>query len=152
MKRTFKQFLENQEPEKHEARPDWLSKENIEHIWDEANEQVFGGQLNKSWTKISIEDDLEYLNRRFPHNEEKRDGKLVAYCDKEGSKYILRFCGPMLRDARDMMEVTVHEMVHQAEAERIGYLNMCKDPHGPGFFAWADSVHTYHNIVLKEHQ
>ena len=146
MKRTFKQFLESNQ------RDDWLSLETIEQIWDDANAKVFDGQLEKSKTKFTLEEDLDYINKRFPANEEARNGHIVAYCDKEGSKHILRFCRPMFRDARDLMEVVVHEMVHQAESERIGYLQMCRDPHGEDFFAWAPQVRTYHNMVLKIEQ
>lgn len=151
MKRTFKHFLESQPP-KGEQKNDWLSLDTIEQIWNDANGKVFDGQLEKSNTKFSLEDDLNYLNKRFPNNEEMRDGNIVAYCDKEGSKYILRFCRPLFRDARDLMEVVVHEMVHQAEAERTTYLQMCREPHGEDFFAWAPQVHTYHNMVLKVEQ
>lgn len=145
--KSFKQFLEDKP---HEAKDDWLTLESIEQIWKDANHKVFEDQLSKP--KFTLEEDLNYLNKRFPHNEEARSGNIVAYCDKEGSKYILRFCRPMFRDARDLMEVVVHEMVHQAEAERTSYLKMCDDPHGDGFFAWAPIVHTYHNMTLKVHQ
>jgi hypothetical protein len=142
--KSFKEFLHEQNNDK------WLNVETIKEIWEDANDKVFQGQLDKP--KFTLEDDLNYINKRYPHNEEARNGDIVAFCDKEGSKFILRFCKSVIKNPRDLMEVVVHEMVHQAEAERTTYLKMCEDPHGDNFFAWADAVATYHNMVLKVHQ
>lgn len=142
--KSFKEFLKEQSID------NWLSLETIEQIWEDANDKVFQGQLDKP--KFTLEDDLNYLFRRYPDNEEARKGTIVAFCDKEGSKIILRFCGKAIRNARDLMEIVVHEMVHQAEAERTTYLKMHADPHGEDFFAWAGAVSTYHGMKLKVQQ
>lgn len=143
MKRTFKQFLESQ------VIDDWLSLETIEKIWHDANEKVFDGQLTKP--KFSLEDDLNYLARRYgpEAQEEAKHGVMLGYCDKEGSRIILRF-SKKIKDVKELLEVVVHEMVHQAEAERTTWLKMLKDPHGDDFLAWEERISKYHNLSLRQ--
>jgi hypothetical protein len=140
MKRSFKQFLENQ------AIDDWLSLETIEKIWDDANEKIFNGQLTKP--KFTLEDDLNYITKRYKTDGEAVDGNILGFCDRVGSRIVLQF-SKKIANARELLETVVHEMVHQAEAERTTYLKMHADPHGDDFFAWADQVKTYHGLNLR---
>lgn len=150
MKRTFKQFLESQ-ADKQDVRDDWLSLEAIEQIWDDANDKVFGGQLDKSKTKFTLEDDLNYLARRHGPDamEEAKNGVMLGYCDKVGSYITIRI-SKKIKDVKELLEVVVHEMVHQAEAQRTNYLKMLEDPHGEDFLAWADAVGSYHGLNLRQ--
>ena len=140
MKKSFKEFHESKVVD------DWLSLETIEKIWEDANDKVFGGQLSKP--KFTLEDDLNYLTKRFKNTGEEINGSILGYCDKEGSKIILRF-SKKIHTVRELLETVVHEMVHQAEAERTTYLKMHADPHGDDFFAWAPQVKNYHGVDLR---
>lgn len=142
MKKSFKQFHES----KHEVIDNWLSLESIEKIWEDANDKVFGGQLTKP--KFSLEDDLNYLTRRFKTDGEEVDGHILGYCDRVGSRILLQF-SKKIKDPEQLVETVVHEMVHQAEAERTSYLKMLADPHGDDFFAWEDACKKYHNVNLR---
>ena len=141
MKRSFKQFLESQPID------NWLSLETIEKIWEDANEKIFGGHLTKP--KFSLEDDLNYITKRYKTDGEEKDGHILGFCDRVGSRIVLQF-SKKIANARELLETVVHEMVHQAEAERTTYLKMHADPHGDDFFAWADAVHAYHHLDLRQ--
>lgn len=134
---------------KEDVRDDWLSIDTIKQIWNDANEKVFDSQLDMP--KISLEDDLNYLAKRYGPDamEEAKNGDMLGYCDKEGSKIILRF-SKKIKNARELLEVVVHEMVHQAEAMRLTWLKMLRDPHGEEFLAWEDRVKKYHNLSLRQ--
>lgn len=134
---------------KEDVRDDWLSLDTIKQIWNDANEKVFDGQLDMP--KLSLEDDLNYLAKRYGPDamEEAKNGDMLGYCDKEGSKIILRF-SKKIKNARELLEVVVHEMVHQAEAMRLTWLKMLRDPHGEEFLAWEDRVKKYHNLSLRQ--
>ena len=143
MKLTFKTYLESQ------AIDDWLSIDSIEKIWHDANGKIFDSELKLP--KFSLEDDLNYLAKRFgpDAHEESKHGDMLGYCDREGSRIILRF-SKKIRTARELLEVVVHEMVHQAEAERTTWLKMLKDPHGEEFLSWEEKVSKYHNLSLRQ--
>jgi hypothetical protein len=128
---------------------DWLSLDTIKKIWHDANDKVFDDEL--TMPKLTLEDDLNYLARRFGPDaqEESKHGDMLGYCDKEGSRIILRF-SKKIRNVNELLETVVHEMVHQAEAERIGWLKMLRDPHGEEFLAWEDRVKKYHNVSLRQ--
>lgn len=143
MKKSFKQFHESN----HEVIDNWLTIESIQKIWEDANNKVFGGQLTKP--KFSLEDDLNYLSKRYKTDGEETNGYILGYCDKEGSNIILRF-SRHISTIRELLEVVVHEMVHQAEAQSSTWLKMLKDPHGEKFLSWEGEVSKYHNLSLRQ--
>jgi len=143
MKRTFKQFLESQ-PEKFEPKDDWLSLDSIKQIWADVNTKIFG---NLNEPEFTLEADLDYL---VPVENRPENAHIMGYCDNKGANGItLRFC-ERIKDVKELINVVVHEMVHQALAQRHGYDEMCDIDHGDQFMAFAKIVKRYHGVNLSQ--
>jgi hypothetical protein len=48
----------------------------------------------------------------------------------------------------ELIQVLAHEMVHQALAEKHGYVGMLKIGHGAEFMSYADDIKKYRGIKL----
>jgi hypothetical protein len=119
----------------------------IKNTWTDINNKIFG--LLKE-PKITIEDDLTYIDPYLDEKYRDRQCTILACTDKDiNGNIVLRF-SKKIETARMMIETVIHEMVHQDLARRFGYNTMCNIGHDSEFMAYAKLVNKYHNIELSE--
>jgi hypothetical protein len=135
--KSFKEFLSERQSYK-------VNLHDIKAVWEDANSKIFGSLKAPEFT---LEDDLDYL---VPEKDRLPNAHILGYTDQKGSDgIILRFC-KRINHQRELIEVVVHEMVHQDLARRHGYAEMCEIGHGSDFMAYAKIVKKYHNIILSQ--
>lgn len=142
----FKDFLVAEETRV----PFDFSLNDVKQLWREINHVCFEGDLHEPL--ILIEEDLAHLltpEQQRIMADRFGTGQILGYCDEdpETGEVVLLFCSDM-DDARELVAVVAHEMVHQALAEKHGYRGMLKVGHGPEFMGYAADIKKYHNTKL----
>ena len=127
-----------------------FNKSRVERLWKEINDVCFDGELHKPM--ILIEEDLNHLVPSSWKDTDK-DGQCLGYCDldpdpEDNPHDIVLLFSHKIDNAKELVEVVAHEMVHQALAEKHGYRGMLKIGHGSEFMAYKDAVKKYHNTTL----
>jgi hypothetical protein len=119
-------------------------------LWNEINEVCFDGTLRPP-VRIVIESDLSHmLNGRLHELDDGTGGGIAGYCDLDNDtgQEVLLLLDDM--NARELMEVLAHEMVHQHLAQTLGYTNMCRTGHTELFNSYAPKIHKYYGINLLD--
>lgn len=116
-------------------------------LWNEINDTCFDGELRPP-LRIVIESDLQHLLDRKHELDEGQGGGVAGYCDidPDTEQEVILLVDDM--DARELMEVMAHEMVHQHLAQTHGYLNMCRLGHAAVFESYAPRIARYYGIKL----
>lgn len=116
-------------------------------LWNEINDACFDGELRPP-LKIIVESDLQHLLEGRHELDEGQGGGVAGYCDIDpdtGQEVILLIDD---MDARELMEVMAHEMVHQHLAQTQGYTKMCQIGHAAAFEGYAERIARYYGIKL----
>lgn len=116
-------------------------------LWNEINDTCFDGELRPP-LKIIVESDLSHLLEGRHELDEGQGGGVAGYCDidPDTQQEVILLIDDM--DARELMEVMAHEMVHQHLAQTHGYTNMCRLGHAAAFEEYAPRIARYYGIKL----
>ena len=123
-----------------------FSQADVKRLWREINHTCFDGELTEP--PIYIEQDLNHLVPK-QYADKFGEGDALGYCDEDPeTKEIVLLISTKVESARELMEVLAHEMVHQALAEKHGYIGMLKVGHGAEFMSYAPAIKKYYNMKL----
>ena len=123
-----------------------FSQADVKRLWREINHTCFDGELTEP--PIYIEQDLNHLVPK-QYTDKFGGGDALGYCDEDPeTKEIVLLISTKVESARELMEVLAHEMVHQALAEKHGYIGMLKVGHGAEFMSYAPAIKKYYNMKL----
>ena len=118
----------------------------VKRLWREINHTCFNGDLTEP--PIYLEQDLNHLVPKA-YADKFGGGDALGYCDEDPeSKEIVLLISTKVESPRELMEVVGHEMVHQALAEKHGYVGMLKVGHGAEFMSYAPAIKKYYNMTL----
>jgi hypothetical protein len=123
-----------------------FSQADVRRLWCEINYTCFNGELTEP--PIYIEQDLNHLVQK-QYTDKFGGGDALGYCDEDPeTKEIVLLLGTKIESARELMEVLAYEMVHQALAEKHGYIGMLKVGHDAEFMSYAQAIKKYYNLKL----
>jgi hypothetical protein len=118
----------------------------VKQLWQELNKACFESKLHEP--PIYLESSLNHLVSG-QYLDKHENGDVLGFCDEDPETHeLVLLLSTKIESPHELMQVLAHEMVHQALAEKLGYVQMLKVGHGPAFMAYAPAIKRYHNLVL----
>jgi hypothetical protein len=145
--KTFKQFmLENDEQEA--ERYFKFNVQQLQLLWKDINKVCFNNEMDFHKTHITIEHSLSKYASKKDIDKRGSDAEIMGFVNETMDGIITIEICEKIQDARELMEIFAHEMVHQYLAVTKSYDEMWDIGHKKEFMDFAPAIAKYHNIEL----
>ena len=131
-----------------------FSSRAVSELWAMLNTTCFDGLLKKPFIVLQDDEEMQVRVEDFmedysiAHVDQKDRSIMGLVLWDYGKSRAAILINKAITNPRMLMLVLVHEMVHQALAEKHGYVQMCKIAHGPQFKAYKEQVERYKGLYL----